>query len=166
MGQVPPYPRPDNGIVKLAVQAMMFGKPNFSVDEVAVGNAVPWSCCTDRGTNANPTSLMQQRAVEFWRDLLDAWQPEFQPLILLGKIAANIMDGASTKGAVKLRLPSPNNIQRVCGMFDRNDLLVRYPEVIKAGEELAIRLTDRNVFFACHAISLGRRQLQHASSKE
>ena len=31
----------DNGIVKLAVKAMM---PDIQPEEVAVGNAVPWSC--------------------------------------------------------------------------------------------------------------------------
>jgi hypothetical protein len=101
---------------------------------------------------------MQQRAAEFWRDLVGVWQPDFKPLILLGKIAANVMDAAGIKDAIRLRLPSPKNIQRVCGMFDPKDLLERYPEVNTAGKGLGLAFNPSNVFFACHAVSLGQRQ--------
>lgn len=150
----------DDGTAKLALKAMM---PELDLSQVAVGNAVPWSCRTESGTNANPTEAMWRQAAAFWRELLDVWRPEFRPLILLGKVAARVLDDAGARNAVKLRLPSPNNIQRICGMFDQDDLLARYPEVGVAGAELGISLNPSNVFFACHAVSLGHRQMRPAN---
>lgn len=148
----------DSGPVKLALKAIM---PGICTDEVAVGNAVPWSCCTEAGTNANPTAPMRQKAAEFWRDLLSVWRPQFRAVALLGKVARQVLARAGLTGAVKLRLPSPNNLRRICGMFDKDDLLERYPEVKAAGEALGDKLDKlSDVFFACHAVSLGRRQLR------
>ena len=145
----------DDGTVKLALKAML---PEIEVERTAVGNAVPWSRCTSKGTNANPSEVMKQSAITFWRDLLPVWRPVFRTVVLLGKVARTIASRAGIRNSIALRLPSPNNINRICGMFDIDDLMTRYPEVREAGKEVATELNLRNVFFACHAVSLGRRR--------
>jgi len=145
----------DNGVVKLALKALL---PDIELAQVAVGNAVPWSRC-DGNKNANPSKEMQLAAVGFWRDLLEVWRPEFRMVLPLGKIAREVAAKVEMANRIPLRLPSPNNINRICGMFDKDDLLGRYPEVRRAGQELGIELELSNVFFACHAVSLGRVQL-------
>jgi hypothetical protein len=144
----------DDGIIKLAVKAVL---PDVDLGAVGVGNAVPWSRRSPQGTNLNPSDEMVQAAIGFWKDLLAAWQPTIRLTFLLGKVADTVGKAAGLPNRVCLRLPSPNNINRICGMFGQADLLARYPEVQRAADSLGSKPTLSDVFFACHAVSLGRQ---------
>ncbi len=147
----------EDAIIKLALKAML---PAIRTEQVAVGNAVPWSREDSKGRNANPSKLMQQASVEFWRDLWGVWSEKPRVIFPLGRIARNVTEKADLPNRIPLRLPSPNNINRICGMFNKDDLLRRYPEVRQAGKDLGVELKLSNVFFACHALSLGKNKFQ------
>lgn len=158
----------DDGTIKLALQAIFEGEGveiRLKLEEVAVSNAVPW---TRKGTgkNLNPDEQMQAKAVEFWKEIFDVWQPDIKALVVLGNIAERVMASAGVlsdskykEKCLKLRLPSPNAIYRVYGMFDCRDLQIRFPEVQKAKEvmkeAMGIDVKPWQIFFACHAVSLG-----------
>ncbi len=148
--------------IKLALQAIFEGANlKLKLEEVAVSNAVPW---TRKGTgkNLNPDEQMQAKAAEFWKEIFDVWQPDIKALVVLGNVAKRVMRNAGILEkcrVLKLRLPSPNAINRVSGMFDCVDLKTRFPEVEKALHTLKIIEKEKQykmkVFFACHAVSLG-----------
>lgn len=180
----PPYPNKpkkigigpwDDGTIKLALQAIFEGANlNLKLEDVAVSNAVPW---TYKGVdkNLNPDDEMQTKnkmeakAVEFWEEIFDVWQPNIKAMVILGNVAERVMHNAKILGkyekkCLRLRLPSPKAINRVSGMFCCDDLKTRFPEVQKAldalekDEELRKQLEKQykmKVFFACHAVSLG-----------
>ena len=148
----------DNGITKLALKAMT---PNLCLNKVAVSNAVPWSCRGEGVANVNPTAEMKDMAVDFWRELFAIWRPELKALILLGKVASDVMTRTGAgDDALELRLPVPQNLYRSCGMFDQGDLLTRFPEVRRAADELGVTPNLSEVFFACHAVSLGKQRFE------
>jgi hypothetical protein len=152
----------DDRTIKLALQAIFEGaNPKLKLEEVAVSNAVPW---TRKGTgkNLNPDEQMQAKAAEFWKAIFDVWQPDIKALVILGNIAKRVMASAGVLSDskykekwLKLRLPSPNAINRVSGMFCCDDLEIRFSEVKKARECLGMGQNPRQIFFACHAVSLG-----------
>ncbi len=171
----PPYPDEpekigigpwDNGTIKLALQAIFEGaKLKLSLDEVAISNAVPWTHKSN-GENVNPDEQMQAKAAKFWKEIFTAWKPDIKALVLLGNVAKRVMrkagileDKKYAENWLKLRLPSPNAINRVSGMFDCDDLKVRFPEVQEALNTLKmsekVEQYKMKVFFACHAVSLG-----------
>ena len=121
----------DDGSLKLAVEAA-FGA---SAERTGVSNAVLWSQ-RDPNTkaNANPDAHLQELSSVLWRDMLEIIQPE--RVICSGNIAHWVICSAGwTGGRIdKVRLPSPNGISRVSGMFSEEDLLNRYPEVRKVVE--------------------------------
>jgi len=147
----------DIGPIKLALKAVW---PDIALESVAVSNAVPWSRASSSGANANPDDLMIDHAVEFWRQLVDCWQPDLRHVVTVGKVAREVakrlfVDGASL---LPLRSPSPNYLRRIAGMFCSSDLLRRYPEVAAAVEQVGSPDGDADsaVFFACHAVSIAR----------
>ncbi|MBI3272719.1 MAG: hypothetical protein HYZ53_27275 [Planctomycetes bacterium] len=149
----------DDGPVRLALKAVI---PSVKLAQVALGNAVPWSRLSESGANANPSEELEERATRFWRELLAIWQPQITALIVLGNVAKNVMANAGCRDTLALRLPSPNSINRVQSMFDKADLLDRYPEVRHAMAALQLKDVDHGwVLFACHAVSLGKRRLEN-----
>jgi len=81
---------------------------------------------------------------------------------VLGNIAERVMKKADilqNEKWLKLRLPSKNAMCRVCGMFDCEGLQSRFPEVQKTKEAMEeamdIQFKTWQIFFACHAVSLG-----------
>jgi len=151
----------DDGCVKLALKVMI---PDINIDEVAVSNAVPWSCI-QKGKNANPTDQMKMQAGKFWKELFAAWQPNLKKIVVLGNVAEGVMRqaGKSEEDVFKLRLPSPNNLNRIQNMFDTSDLRKRFPEVEKAARAIGrLELIENrgHVLFVCHAVSLGLQKLQ------
>jgi len=162
----------DDGTVKLALQAIFEGANlDLKFEDVAVSNAVPWTYkSVDK--NLNPDDEMQTKnkmeakAAEFWEEIFDVWQPDIKALLVLGNVAKSVMElaGVLREKYLKLRLPSPNVIDRVRGMFCCDDLEEnRFPEVKKAREYLEAQgyleegqdKNKRQIFFACHAVSLG-----------
>jgi len=131
----------------------------FSADaaETAVSNAVPWSRRKDDGTNANPSPEMIGWAVAFWKDMLPLIRPS--RIITAGRVAQTVItlaDPSAEYCRSCLRLPSPQAMSRVSGMFRKEDLLARYPEVRQVGERHPEWESSLNkVFFACHAVSAG-----------
>jgi len=152
----------DDGTIKLALQAIFEGADlnNLKLEDVAVSNAVPW---TRKGTgkNLNPDEQMQAKAAEFWKEIFNVWKPDIKALVVLGNVAKRVMRNAVLEKyrVLELRLPSPNAINRVSGMFNCVDLKTRFPEVEKALHTLKIIEKEKQyqmkVFFACHAVSHG-----------
>jgi len=141
----------DNGPLKLAVEAAL------CVDsrETAVSNAVPWSRCSAEGANANPSPEMTSWAGAFWRDVLPMIAPA--QIITAGSVAREVLDLADpskTYRRISLRNPSPRALSPVSGMFQRDDLLARYPEVCRVVKRHSEWESANNVFFACHAVSV------------
>ncbi len=150
----------DDGTIKLALQAIFEGADlGLKLEEVAVSNAVPWTRKSDDNRkNLRPDGQMQDKAAEFWKEFFHAWQPEIKALVVLGKFAEGVMRKAEILEkyrVLNLRLPSPNVIDRVRGMFSCDDLEIRFQEVKKARECLGVSKDEREIFFACHAVSLG-----------
>lgn len=154
----------DNGTIKLALQAIFERvEPKLKLEDVAVSNAVPWTR-TGTGKNLNPGEEMQVKAAKFWEEIVAVWKPDIKALLVLGNVAERVMRKAGVlekyaKNWLKLRLPSPNAINRVSGMFSCDDLKARFPEVPKALDALKmaenVEQYKMKVFFACHAVSLG-----------
>jgi len=146
-----------NLTIPLALKSM---KHELDLTRVAVSNAVPWSIAAGK-RNLNPTPKMMEKSVLFWKELFSRWHPK--AIITCGKIAREVMHLAEAPILLELRLPSPNNINRICRMFDREDLLNRYSEVREAAEDLKrernmeLKFNDGQIFFACHAVSLGKK---------
>lgn len=143
----------DDGSLKLALESA------FGADcgQTAVSNAVPWSRRQDDGSNANPSPEMIGWAVEFWKDLLPLLRPRH--IITAGKIAQTVITLADPSAGycrTSLRLPSPQAMSRVSGMFRKDDLLSRYPEVRRIVDQHPEWGSSLNkVFYACHAVSRG-----------
>lgn len=154
----------DDGTIKLALQAIFIGaKLKLRLEDVAVSNAVVWTR-KGNGKNLNPDKQMEAKAAEFWKQVFDIWNPDIKALILLGNVAKRVMTNARitekySNNLLKLRLPSPNAINRVSGMFGCDDLKKRFPEVQQALDALKmsedVEQYKMKVFFACHAVSLG-----------
>lgn len=141
----------DDGSLKLAV-ASAFGA---DCSQIAVSNAVPWSRRKDDGSNANPSAEMTAWAAAFWKDLLPLVRPE--RIITAGKVAQDVItqaDPSAEYDRTSLRLPSPQAMSRVSGMFRKEDLLARYPEVRRvANDHPEWKPSLNKVFYACHAVS-------------
>ena len=152
----------DDGSLKLAIEAA-FG---VVATRTAVSNAVPWSQRDPNNSkkNINPDSNLQSSSSDLWREMLDILNPEL--VICSGNIAWEVIRKAdwNEKYIKKLRLPSPTAMNRISGMFDKDDLLSRYPEVKKI---LGIhpQCGDINkILFACHAVSLYGDNMRNRSS--
>jgi hypothetical protein len=148
----------DNGHIKLAVKALY---PKIDIYEVGIGNAVPWSARENR-RNVNPTNEMLKYSIRYWDVLFDKWEllKDLKQIIVCGAKARYVIRNSINNADLELRLPSPNAIGRVCGMFEKKDLLNRYPEVLNAMKALSIQEEElglSQVFFACHAVSLNTK---------
>lgn len=146
----------DDGSLKLAV-ACSFGS---APDEWAVANAVLWSRMDRAKRNDNPSKRMEQNSVKVWCEFLEILRPEW--VVTAGEVARRIIDQTQYGGCrLSLKLPSPSYLSRVSGLFDEEDLLQRYPEVLEVMEgrpELLRGGYRRNkIFFACHAVSSARK---------
>ncbi len=154
----------DDGSIKLGLKAM---RSDLRLEEVAVSNAVPWSCAEGKA-NRNPTDEMRQAAVAFWHELLAVWEPEIRAVVTVGKTARLVMKATGFKApVVLLRSSSRCYMNQVRGLFCLDDLLERFPEVAAAADAVGIQRDDdkefyNKVFFACHAASVGRWPLADA----
>ncbi len=154
----------DDGTIKLALQAIFEGANlNLKLEDVAVSNAVPWTRKSDDNRkNLRPDEQMKAKAAEFWKEIFLVWQPDVKVLVVLGNVAEGVMKQARILGkyrVLKRRLPSTNAINRIINTFDCGDLQIRFPEVQKAKETIkeamGIHFKPWQIFFACHAVSLG-----------
>ena len=166
----------DDGTIKLALQAIFEGADlSLKLEDVAVSNAVPWTRKSKSSKNLNPDRQMQDKAADFWNKIFfDVWRPDIKVLVVLGNVAERVMRKAGilekyAKNWLKLRLPSPNAINRVSGMFCCDNLKARFPEVQKALHILnmdeRIEQYKMKVFFACHAVSLGTGKFKECFGK-
>jgi hypothetical protein len=163
----------DDGTVKLALQAIFEGANlDLKVENVAVSNAVPWTK-KNKSKNENPNDrkqdkvvekLMQDKAVEFWKEIFEIWN-DIKMLIVLGDSAERVMKkaGILKKDEVKwlkLRHPSLPRLNRIVGKFNTYEIGKKCPMVQKALESLNIRRENvkyynNMVFYTCEAVSLG-----------
>ena len=156
----------DDGSLKLAVGAA-FG---VVAVKTAVSNAVPWSQReVSSGANVNPDDDLQSLSSALWREMLDILKPKL--VICSGNVAESVIRQADwSNGRIKkLRLPSALALNS-SGMFDENDLLIRYPEVKRIlgthpewGEGRPVEKRNK-IFFACHAVSLHKGNTTSSSS--
>ncbi len=157
----------DDGSLQLAVRAALSLKP----EQAAVSNAVPWSQRERSGRNKNPEQWLIERASRFWSEMLRLVMPS--RVVASGGIAQKVVTAAreasgGTWAVSRWRLPSPQAMSRMSGMFREKDLLSRFPEVRSAADEnpswLAAGYRLNKVFFACHAVSAesGRSAQRHA----
>jgi hypothetical protein len=150
----------DDGSLKLAVQAAL----RIDAAETAVSNAVLWSQVDRRGRNQNPSDTLVDRSFEVWAELLPVLKPE--RIVTAGKVADRVITAALNDSGlhperIVLRLPSPQAMSRISGMFREADLLQRYPEVdavVREHPDWVIKQRRNKVFFAYHAVSLFSRK--------
>ena len=125
----------DDGSLPCAIEAAF----PLNSCETAVSNAVPWSRTNPDGNNENPSEEMKDKAVRFWEDLLPLLKPKLTHIITAGQVAKEVLEKAIKKvlerapnmsfRQLSVRLPSPQAMSRISGMFAVEDLLKRYPEV-------------------------------------
>lgn len=147
-----------DGSLPLGLSALWPAEPMAAY---AYSNAVPWSLREAPGRNQNPDKILTEQAKSFWADSFAVLKPRL--VVASGSIARGVV-AATFKGPVlNVRLPSPNAMARVAGLFDPDDLLHRFPEVTQALERLPwIRersYLNNKIFFACHVLSVGKAQL-------
>lgn len=150
----------EDGSIPLALKAALDLNPY----ETAVCNACLWSR-REGYANANPNEEMQDQSRKLWKEMWGALEPHIEWVVTCGAIAASVFDFAAEKRK-KLRLPSPNAMSRISGMFRKDDLLKRYPEVKSAYEEMQlseneISYEQNKIFYACHAVSLLKDSFEH-----
>ena len=142
----------DDGSIKIAVESAL----DIKSAETGVSNAVLWSQRGKSKQNVTPNLNLQEESSKLWQKLLNILEPKM--VVCCGNIAQSVIKKTKWTGDIKkLRLPSKTAMSRVSGMFSKDDLLRRYPEVqltisnhpewIKNGYEL------NKIFFACHAVS-------------
>ncbi|MDZ4205125.1 MAG: hypothetical protein U1C46_09955 [Bacteroidales bacterium] len=142
----------DDGSLKLAVESAL----NIKVNDTAVSNAVLWSQRNETGANKNPSDEIIKLSSLLWKDFLEIINPTM--IVSAGNIARDIILKTNWKGKqINLRLPSKMALSRVSGMFDKADLLKRYPEVklvINKNKNWVKSYELNKIFYACHAISI------------
>lgn len=142
----------DDGTLKLAVSSVF---PFESLHSFAVSNAVLWSQTDERGNNKTPDEELINNSISFWKDLLPVLKPHI--IITCGKIASATISDIWNGRVYGLRAPSPLFLSRISGMFNKKDLLKRFPEVANAIEHNRNILNGgyemNKIFFACHAVS-------------
>ena len=141
----------EDGSIPLALKAAL-GLDPF---ETAVCNACVWSL-RENGKNVNPNDEMRAESRVLWKKMLAAMGSMVKQIICCGSVAASIFDFEEANAIRNcLRLPSPNALSRVSGMFREEDLFKRYPEVRGVFAEFKDTTYRQNkIFYACHAVSI------------
>lgn len=150
----------NDGSIPLALKASL----ELNLFETAVGNSCFWSIRNGEA-NENPNEDMRNQSRILWQQMWDVLKERCSKVICCGNIATEIFNFIEDDNLTikELRHPSPNAMSRVSGMFNKDDLFSRYPEVKNAYDELgfgnptneSIRNYMQNkIFFACHAVSL------------
>ena len=145
----------DDSSLKIALEAALC----ISAGETAVSNAVLWSQTDERSRNRNPSALLSERSSSLWSEMLQILKVKH--IVTAGKIADKVITSALQKSDMQLRhtilrLPSPQALSRISGMFKDADLLRRYPEVctvIEANPDWVSKQRRNKIFFAYHAVS-------------
>ena len=149
----------DDGSLPCATEAAF----RLNSRETSVSNAVPWSRTNPDGNNENPSEEMEDKAVRFWEDLLPLMKlmkPKLTHIITAGKVAERVLEKVLERAPnmsfqqLSVRLPSPQQMSKISGMFNEDDLLKRYPEVQQVVQRNPEWLQRNIVFFACHVVSL------------
>ena len=148
----------DDGSLPVALSAALIAAPN----QTSVSNAVLWSQSTAQGRNANPSEALLEKSAEIWSEMLLIIRPK--TVVAAGSKAKAVITKAMERARINnvptkfWRLPSPQTMSRISGMFSTTDLLSRYPEVARIAESNPHWFEDGNrpnkIFFACHAVSI------------
>jgi hypothetical protein len=141
----------DDGTLKLAVTAAW---PDFTCDDFALSNAVPWSQAAGN-RNLNPEEALYGPAVEFWRRLLPVMNPA--RIVTVGETAREIVRRTTTKIPVlRWASASPVYLNRVSWLFDPDHLCSLFDSVRKAvdaNQNWVSTHRKSKIFYACHAAS-------------
>ena len=146
----------DDGSLKLAIEAAF----DVKASETAVSNAVLWSQRGNTNQNISPDVNLQTKSSKIWTEFLDILKPNL--VICSGNMADSVINNTGWTGRKeKIRLPSKTAMSRTSGMFDKDDLLARYPEVKAVvdvhPEWLSGGYEENRIFFACHVVSLNKK---------
>jgi hypothetical protein len=135
----------DDGTIKLAIAAL---RGADAVKRVAVSNAVLWSG-GDSGTSEALSKQAERNSVSFWTEVLEVMNPA--EVIAFGAIAGRVMkeSGAAKHGLVEM--PGPfSRIHSIGFKMDLDRLLLAFPEVAEAWENLEGRACVKNKSLAIH----------------
>ena len=146
----------DDGSLKFALACISDDEP----EHWAVCNAVLWSRRSFSESNENPSDYMQENSVKIWTQYLEVLKPKW--IVATGKVARKVITQTGYKGKrLDLLLPSPLNLQRLSTLFDTDDLLTRYQEVVSKLEKYESLIKGKGlnnkIFYACHAVSMARK---------
>ena len=142
--QIQPW---QDGSIPLALMAAL----NLDPYQTAICNACLWSL-RENGKNVNPNEEMQSQSRVLWQEMWRELSHDIKRVICCGSVAKSIFNFTERDC---LRLPSPNALSRVSGMFTEEDLFKRYPEVKKVFANYKDAAYRQNkIFYACHAVSI------------
>ena len=141
----------EDGSIPLALKAALQLNPF----ETAICNSCFWSL-RENGVNVNPNEEMRDMSRSLWKEMWAVLGESVEKVVCCGSVAASIFDFEEVRDKrACLRLPSPNALSRVSGMFRETDLFKRYPEVKEAFVDFSDTTYRQNkIFFACHAVSI------------
>jgi hypothetical protein len=141
----------EDGSIPLALKAALEINPF----ETAICNSCLWSL-RKNGINVNPNDEMRDMSRDLWKEMWSVLGESAERVVCCGSVAASIFDFEEVEGKrACLRLPSPNALSRVSGMFNEAELFKRYPEVEKVFAGFSDTTYRQNkIFFACHAVSI------------
>ena len=146
--QIQPW---QDGSIPLGLKAALDLDPY----QTAVCNACFWSL-RENGKNMNPNEEMQRQSRVLWREMWKELNCDIKRVICCGSIAKSIFNFTERDC---LRLPSPNALSRVSGMFTEEDLFKRYPEVKEVFANFKDSAYRHNkIFYACHAVSILKKE--------
>lgn len=146
----------DDGHLKLAVNAVFDLLP----EEVAVSNAVLWSCLSASGANASPPPPLVTLSARLWATMLTVLRPT--RIVTAGRVAERVVRNARRLAPLKFHhvvwpLPSPRVLKPVAGFLYAEDLMAHYPVVATAWgshrEWVVPSAQATAVFYACLATS-------------
>lgn len=141
----------DEGYIPLA---MMSCFPDKMLNEFGVANAVPWHL--DKSNRKQENDYIRM-AKDFWEIVIPMLVNNgLHTVIRTGTYARDILNYNSLKKHVEnvVYIRSASQLERDAWLFNENDLLKRYPEIVSAIEKSgSIWNSSYHIFYAAHAVS-------------
>ncbi len=151
----------DDGFLKIAMLSCF---PEFKSNQYGVSNTIPWELSMD---DRQRNIFLEYKAIAFWKEILPILKPKY--IICLGDTAKNIFQFTNyfeNTDCKLFNLIAVSSLTQVINLFDENDILSRYPEVINAinsNPSLIHRskMSKRYyIVFAAHAVSKIKTELK------
>lgn len=143
----------DEGYLQMAMAACF---PELLLKQYALSNAIPWHL---NKTNKEQTEKYVEMARQYWYETLCVLiENGLRVVIRTGEFARDILNWNYLTKHCNLNdvfyLRSASQLERVAYLFDKVDLLTRYPEIQMAIEKTEAKWQSLNhIFYASHALS-------------